>query len=112
MKIIKEKSDRSKKSILGRIFGLIKRKRKDKVELPKIKKEVTKKDLSQQPTSVESEVFGEKFSFPSAQETRMDKELPQELPTKYGKNEIVIQTRDPWWIHAYWDVTDYTKENL
>jgi Uncharacterized protein conserved in bacteria len=29
----------------------------------------------------------------------------QELPVGYGDTRIVIQVRDPYWLHAYWEVT-------
>lgn len=37
---------------------------------------------------------------------------PEEFhfPAGYGDNRIVIMTRDPWWIFAYWEITQQ-KEN-
>ena len=29
----------------------------------------------------------------------------RELPTGYGKDRIVLLVRDPYWLHAYWEVT-------
>lgn len=31
--------------------------------------------------------------------------IPKELPTGYGKDRIVVMVRDPYWLHAYWEVT-------
>ncbi len=28
-----------------------------------------------------------------------------ELPASYGDDKIALLVRDPWWIHAYWEVT-------
>ena len=28
-----------------------------------------------------------------------------ELPLGYGDNRIIIQVRDPYWLHAYWEIT-------
>lgn len=31
--------------------------------------------------------------------------VPKDLPTGYGKDRIVLMVRDPYWLHAYWEVT-------
>ncbi len=31
--------------------------------------------------------------------------IPRELPTGYGKDTIVLMVRDPYWLHAYWEIT-------
>lgn len=38
--------------------------------------------------------------------------MPQELPSGYGEDKMVLQTRDPWWIHAYWEVLPHTLNRL
>lgn len=38
--------------------------------------------------------------------------MPQELPEQYGKDKIVLQVRDPRWIHAYWEVNNQAYERL
>ncbi|HTL70340.1 MAG TPA: DUF4912 domain-containing protein, partial [Candidatus Eisenbacteria bacterium] len=42
--------------------------------------------------------------------------LPQpafELPAQYGDNKVVLLVRDPWWIYAYWEVTqDRERETI
>jgi hypothetical protein len=30
---------------------------------------------------------------------------PKELPTAYGRDRIVLMVRDPYWLHAYWEIT-------
>jgi hypothetical protein len=37
---------------------------------------------------------------------------PPELPSGYVKDRIVLQVRDPWWIHAYWEISESTWERL
>jgi len=37
---------------------------------------------------------------------------PQDLPSEYGEDKIVLQVRDPRWIHAYWEVGQQTFERL
>jgi hypothetical protein len=38
--------------------------------------------------------------------------LRQDLPHGYDENKIILQVRDPWWIHSYWEVTSQTKNKL
>ena len=35
-----------------------------------------------------------------------------DLPQKYDKDVIVLQVRDPWWLHTYWDVCSGTWQRL
>jgi len=51
-----------------------------------------------------------KFSHPEA--TRIRRTLPQDLPYQYDQDKIVLQVRDPWWIHAYWEIRQSTLERL
>ena len=34
--------------------------------------------------------------------------VPRDLPTEYGKDRIVLMVRDPYWLHAYWELTRNT----
>jgi len=34
------------------------------------------------------------------------------LPPKYGKSEIVLMVKDPYWIYAYWELDENKKEEL
>jgi hypothetical protein len=36
----------------------------------------------------------------------------KELPLRYNEDVIVLQIRDPWWAHAYWDVSSSTLGRL
>jgi hypothetical protein len=31
--------------------------------------------------------------------------VPKDLPSGYGKDRIVVMVRDPYWLHAYWELT-------
>lgn len=35
-----------------------------------------------------------------------------ELPETYGDEKLVVMIRDPFWIHAYWDVTPKTIDRM
>lgn len=52
-----------------------------------------------------------KFSTPEAAKPA-PRIMPQELPCGYGEDKIVIQVRDPRWIHAYWEVTAFAFDKL
>jgi len=38
--------------------------------------------------------------------------LPGDLPYGYGQDKIVLQVRDPWWLHAYWEITHAAYQRL
>lgn len=31
--------------------------------------------------------------------------MPKNLPNGYGKDRIIVMVRDPFWLHAYWELT-------
>jgi len=39
-------------------------------------------------------------------------EQPYEIPSGYGDTRIVVQVRDPYWVHAYWEVNQRTHSML
>jgi hypothetical protein len=52
-----------------------------------------------------------KFFTPSApRETR--RQMVDELPGAYHEDKIVLQIRDPWWLHSYWEASEATIEKL
>jgi hypothetical protein len=40
------------------------------------------------------------------------KPMRRDLPWSYDEDKIVLQVRDPWWVHSYWEVTQQTKNKL
>lgn len=59
-----------------------------------------------------SETKVEKSKFFTPETPRVVPKILQELSSRYGQDKIVLQTRDSWWIHAYWEVTPQTIDNL
>jgi hypothetical protein len=53
-----------------------------------------------------------KFSHPEPIPERPPARIMRELPAGYGQDRIVLQVRDPWWIHSYWEVSAFTWEGL
>lgn len=58
------------------------------------------------------EVAVEKAKYSHPETTRVRKAMPQDLPFHYGRDKIVLQVRDPWWVHTYWEVQGSTFERL
>lgn len=38
--------------------------------------------------------------------------MRHDLPKSYGKDKIILQVRDPWWLYAYWEVQEATWQKL
>ncbi len=36
----------------------------------------------------------------------------KELPPRYGEDCLVLQVRDPWWAHSYWDLSESMIDKL
>jgi hypothetical protein len=36
--------------------------------------------------------------------------VPRDLPAGYGKDRIVVMVRDPYWLHAYWELTRHSVQ--
>ena len=66
---------------------------------------------NQTPFGAQETAIGKsKFSTPQAvQEPR---KLIEDIPWSCGKDKIVLQVRDPWWLHTYWEVLGSTLDKL
>jgi len=51
-----------------------------------------------------------KFSHP--EDMRARTVMPQELPSSYEQDKIILQVRDPRWLHTYWELRNQTIEGL
>ncbi|MFH1577815.1 MAG: DUF4912 domain-containing protein [Candidatus Omnitrophota bacterium] len=62
---------------------------------------------------IEIAVAESKFYIPSqARQEKRDYLAPVDLPLGYAQDRIVLQVRDPLWIHAYWEITKPTEDRL
>lgn len=50
-----------------------------------------------------------RLAHPPSQEGHCFSEELEALPTQYGLDALVLQVRDPYWIHAYWEITPETE---
>lgn len=58
----------------------------------------------------ETAAVNTKFSHP--ENARARSTLPQDIPYQYDQDKIVLQVRDPHWVHAYWELRSQTLEGL
>lgn len=58
------------------------------------------------------ELAVEKTKFSHPEISRMRRPMPEDLPYRYERDKIVLQVRDPWWVHAYWEIRGETLERL
>ena len=67
-----------------------------------------------EPKQQESVVAVEESKFYTGPEAQAVKRpaISWDIPSGYGRDEIVIQVRDPWWLHAYWELTPSTINRL
>lgn len=95
---------------LTSLFGR-RKKKVSKEKIPTKKKEVLKEEVSKEPVlSLETKV--EEVKYLTRPQEKGFTQLPTELPLSYGEDKIVLQTRDPWWIHTYWEITPKTQDRL
>lgn len=83
--------------------------------LPKIWSEEGKEVAPQEKKKVSgaSEIDIEKSKFSTPEKIAvMPRIFPQDLPSGYAEDRIVLQVRDPWWIHAYWEITPQITHRL
>lgn len=50
------------------------------------------------------------YSRPTPYPISQPHEESWQLPTGYGDNRIILLTRDPYWLHTYWEITPQRKE--
>ena len=55
-------------------------------------------------SSIEEEIERAKFDM-GIPTKDLSAKVPQNLPAGYGKDRIVVMVRDPYWLHAYWELT-------
>jgi hypothetical protein len=51
-----------------------------------------------------------KFSHPEV--GRIRRHMPVDLPSQYDRDTIVLQVRDPHWLHSYWEIRGSTFQRL
>lgn len=62
------------------------------------------------PSFQETVVADAKFSHPEP--SRPARFMQEELPYQYDQDRIVLQVRDPRWVHTYWELRNQTIDRL
>lgn len=58
----------------------------------------------------EEEIEEKKYYVPPTLKPQFPPAPPEELPSQYGRNRIVLLARDPEWVFSYWEVTSERLE--
>lgn len=67
------------------------------------------RDTSNGTSTAEEQIESSKYEV--ARPTRdLSARMPKDLPNGYGKDKIVIMVRDPYWLHAYWELTHHAVQ--
>ncbi len=104
MKILKQP-----KEILKKVIAKAKSKLKIK-KAPKVAKTLKRQVAPDVLDFKETEIANTKFSH--GENFCFTRSLPQELPFAYGQDKIILQVRDPRWLHSYWELKDATLSGL
>ncbi len=62
------------------------------------------------PSFHETVIANTKFSH--SESPSFTRAMPQELPSSYDQDKIILQVRDPHWLHSYWELRGQTIEGL
>jgi len=57
-----------------------------------------------EPNTAEEQVERSKYDI-GVPTKDLSEKAPKHLPAGYGKDRIVVMVRDPFWLHAYWELT-------
>lgn len=104
MRILNKVKEKLKKIIPVKFGSLKTKKKKSPVLRPAVS---ATKDI---PGFQETIAVNTKFSHP--EDTRPRSTMLQELPSYYDQDKIILQVRDPRWLHAYWELRNQTIEGL
>jgi hypothetical protein len=96
-----------KQNFFSRLFAFFRSKAMSSSKMEKAKP--VQPDVK--PVSREHEMSQSKYYTGTATMERK-RAMPTDLPLGYGEDKIVLQVRDPWWIHSYWEVCWPTRERL
>jgi hypothetical protein len=106
MKILKKTKEALNKTI-SKAKTKFKLRLKKKLPLVKVQAKPPVKEI---PSFYETAIANTKFSH--AQDTYFTPPRKQELPAVYDQDRIILQVRDPRWLHAYWETKDQTIRGL
>jgi len=104
MKILKKSKTKLKKVIVS-IKPRLKIKKKT-FSLKTLKNKMQKEIPSLQETAIATTKFF------NSENVCSYRPMPQELASSYDQDKIILQVRDPRWLHSYWELKGQTVEGL
>lgn len=107
MKKILKKSKEILKKAISKVKSKLKLGLKKEPSQAKVLNKQSSKDI---PSFYETAIANTKFSH--SQNTCFAPSRPQELPSSYDQDKIILQVRDPRWLHSYWELRDQTIGGL
>ncbi|MEW6101637.1 MAG: DUF4912 domain-containing protein [Candidatus Omnitrophota bacterium] len=86
----------------------------NKSQNPREKKAKKKEDVFEPKKEIlgSQEVAVERTKFSHPEPAPVRRAELQELPAQYDRDALKLQVRDPWWIHAYWELRGQTLERF
>lgn len=66
----------------------------------------------QQQVSQLEEVTKSKFRIQHEDAKEIFSEHPSQLPDFYGEDKVILLVRDPYWLYAYWEITDQAVNDV
>jgi uncharacterized protein len=104
MKVFKKSKEMFKK-VISKATSKLKLNKKSKPV--KVSSSQPYKDI---PSFQETAIANTKFSH--SESTYSVRTMPQELPSSYDQDKIILQVRDPRWVHSYWELRGQTIDGL
>ncbi len=98
--------ERIKKIVFTKLTPKPKKPKKNKLAMRRLGNLSSKENSSFQ----ETVAVNTKFSHP--ENISRFPRMPQDIPYSYDQDRIVLQVRDPHWLHTYWELRNQTLEGL
>jgi hypothetical protein len=100
---------KTKDELIAELAKLAKAKAKARLKIaakpkPRAKPQRHAAHLTNGTSSVEEQIERSKYDVGTPTKD-LSAKIPKELPKGYGKDRIVCMVRDPYWLHAYWELT-------
>ncbi len=108
MRVLRRVKEKLKKIIPVRLSSRKPKQKKAAIKRPR--RAAVAAAIKEVPGFQETIAVNTKFSHP--ENVRSWNALPQDLPSGYDQDKIVLQVRDPRWLHTYWEIRNQTIEDL
>ncbi|MCX5703274.1 MAG: DUF4912 domain-containing protein [Candidatus Omnitrophica bacterium] len=82
-----------------------------RISAKKIARKISPAQIKKQMLGVEELVI-ENTKFSQSEAPRPRRHFPQDLPYQYDQDKIILQVRDPWCCHTYWELKVQTLDRL